>query len=78
MFSLPLALCRQCTLWLPLRCRHARLDRGWGPMVSASTRCAALANTAPQQCLLHIYRCPLLMKQAGAVLVGGRNTSTGG
>ncbi|TBU62829.1 hypothetical protein BD310DRAFT_810143 [Dichomitus squalens] len=44
MFSLPLALCRQCTLWLPLRCRHARLDREWGPMVSASIRCAALAN----------------------------------
>ncbi|TBU56304.1 hypothetical protein BD310DRAFT_633928 [Dichomitus squalens] len=41
--------------WLPLWRRHARLDRGWGPMVSASTCCAALANTTPQQSLLDIY-----------------------
>ncbi|TBU55272.1 hypothetical protein BD310DRAFT_826218 [Dichomitus squalens] len=38
--------------WLPLRWRHARLNRGRGP--SASTHPAGLANPTLHQCLLDI------------------------
>ncbi|TBU36147.1 hypothetical protein BD309DRAFT_878900, partial [Dichomitus squalens] len=52
-FRLRLSINARYRKWLPLRRRHARLDCGRGPMVSAST---CPANTAPHQCLLNIGR----------------------